>query len=241
MASLLPMANHDRTERLRPIVAIDGPAGAGKSTLARALARELRLPYVNTGLMYRALASRALAREVDADDPRTLAEMAEGIRFGLSDSGIPELLIDESAPDASLTDPRIESIVSEVARHPEVRTILRRYQRELGRAGCVMEGRDIGTAVFPDADVKIFLSADPGVRAGRRVRERVDGTPDADVGTEPDAVAQAVARRDDQDRQTNPLEPAPDAHVLDSSRLSREEVLAETLRIVRAAPAGKEA
>jgi cytidylate kinase len=219
--------------RPAPVIAIDGPAGAGKSTLARALARELGLPYVNTGLMYRAVASRALAREVDPGDEATLADIAARMRFDLGQGDVPEILIDGSVPDASLATPGVESIVSAVARHPAVRGVLRERQRALGEGGAVMEGRDIGTVVFPDADVKIFLSADPGVRAGRRVRER--------RARKADRVAKAVAQRDALDRRTNPLEPAPDAHVLDSTRLSREEMLAEALRIVREALAGRPA
>jgi cytidylate kinase len=219
--------------RPAPVVAIDGPAGAGKSTLARALSRDLGLPYVNTGLMYRAVASHALAREVDPDDETTLAGIASGMRFELGEGDLLEILIDGSVPDASLATPGVESIVSAVARHPAVRRVLRQQQRLLGERGAVMEGRDIGTVVFPDADVKIFLSAEPEVRVGRRVRER--------RARRGDKVADEVARRDALDRKTNPLEPAPDAHVLDSTRLGREEVLAEALRIVRAALAGRPA
>jgi cytidylate kinase len=155
------------------------------------------------------------------------------MRFELEPGDIPEILIDGAEPDASLATHEVESIVSAVARHPAVRGVLRERQRGLGERGAVMEGRDIGTVVFPDADVKIFLSAEPGVRAGRRVRER--------RARRADRVASAVAERDALDRRTNPLKPAPDAHVLDSTRLSREEVLAEALRIVRAALVGRPA
>jgi cytidylate kinase len=221
----LPAMSSQTSRRARPVIAIDGPAGAGKSTLARALARALGLPYINTGLMYRALASRALERGVDPDEATGLAEIADGLVFTLSADQIPELLIDGEPPGESLADPRVEAVVSAVARHPEVRAILRGRQRALGEKGSVMEGRDIGTVVVPGADVKIFLSAASNVRVGRRLRERVRDRRDAGPA--------GVVERDARDRQTNPLEPAPDAHVLDSTRLGKEEVFAEALRIVR--------
>jgi cytidylate kinase len=208
-----------------PVVAIDGPAGAGKSTLARELARRLRLPYINTGLMYRAVAAEALARGVAPDDARGLAEIARSLRFSLSPSSSPrELVINGSEPWSMLTSGEVEAIVSEVARHAEVRSVLRRAQRALGAGGCVMEGRDIGTVVFPDADVKIFLSAAPEVRVRRRERERGG---DAEVGA-------SVVRRDSLDAKTNPLEPAADAHVLDTTKLGPQEALSQAVTLVRA-------
>jgi GTP-binding protein len=210
------------------VIAIDGPAGAGKSTLARRLADRLGLPYVNTGLMYRALADRALSLGVDPDDADRLGAEATVLRFDLGEAQGPgeplaELSIDGALPAPSLASPEVEQVVSRVARHPEVRRVLRERQRALGAAGCVMEGRDIGTVVFPDADVKIFLSAVPGIRADRRERER-GGT---------GGIGAAVAERDALDAMTNPPVPAADAHVLDTTAAGPQEVLAAALEIVR--------
>jgi cytidylate kinase len=206
------------------VIAVDGPAGAGKSTVSRALAARVGLPYVNTGLMYRAVTARALAAGVDPDDEPVLEDIARGIDFALRDDDGMTLSIDGRPPGEELSSPGVEAVVSAVSRHPRVRAVMRRAQRWLGAAGCVMEGRDIGSAVFPDADVKIFVSADPRVRAARRERERGDPT-----------VGAAVATRDALDSQTNPLEPAPGAEVIDTTRLPPDEVVAEALAIVRAA------
>lgn len=210
---------------MAPVIAIDGAAGSGKSTLARALALELGLPYVNTGLMYRALALRAHRDGVAPDDAAALERLARGMRFELDRSvRPPELTIDGEPPSETLTSPEVESSVSVVARHPEVREVLRAEQRRLAADGAVMEGRDIGTVVAPGAPLKIFLEANPVERADRRALERED---------DPSRIAEALGTRDELDARTNPLEPAPDAVVLDTTGLAAADVVRRALELVR--------
>jgi cytidylate kinase len=203
-------------------VAIDGAAGSGKSTLGRALGRALGLPYVNTGLMYRALAAAALAERVPADDAVSLARICRELRYRLTQGEPPELEVEGWGSDA-LTAAAVERTVSTVAAHPEVRAPMRVAQRRLGETGAVMEGRDIATVVFPDAAVKLYLRADPVQRAARRAAER-----DRRRGIE-----DALHDRDRRDAETNPHEPAPDAVVLDTGLLDAEETLASALAVIR--------
>jgi cytidylate kinase len=190
------------------VVAIDGAAGSGKSTLARRLAGALGLPYVNTGTMYRALTLEARRRGVDVEDAEGLKSLAETLRFTLSSEGLRELLIEDERPVEELESAEVEAAVSAVARHPEVRAVLRRMQRRLGEEGAVMEGRDIGSAVFPDAPVKVYLTARPEERAGRRAGDRGAS-----------GAAGALHERDERDARVNPFVPPEDAVVIDTSRL----------------------
>jgi cytidylate kinase len=222
------------------VVAIDGPAGSGKSTLAQRLAQALDLPYVNTGLMYRAVTLRALREGVDLEDGPALAEVARGIRFDLSSKFTPPaLVIDGEPPSPELVAPEVEVNVSTVSRHPEVRDVLRDEQRRLGTQGAVMEGRDIGSVVLPDAAVKIFLVAAPTERAARRVRERHGAASEGSLPVTPDSapvtpdVAEALATRDARDELVNPFVPAPDAVPLDTTGKEPDEVLRQALAIAR--------
>lgn len=218
------------------VIAIDGAAGSGKSTLARGLAVALGLPYVNTGVMYRALTLAAIDGAVDPNDGDALAQLMSRLRFGLSSGlssgglssgGLRELEVEGSAPSEALQGARVEAEVSRVARHPQVRTLMRDAQRAIGSPSAVVEGRDIGTVVFPDASVKLFLQAAPGTRVERRTEQR-GGTSD-DEG-----VAEALRRRDARDATVNPFEPAPGATIVDTSDLTVEGTLRIALEIVRA-------
>jgi CMP/dCMP kinase len=208
------------------VVAIDGPAGAGKSTLARGLAQELGVPYVNTGLMYRSVASVALREGVDPSDDEALRGIAAALEFALDESTTPVLTVDGKRPGAELATAEVEAVVSAVARHPGVRAVLRAEQRALGAGGSVMEGRDIGTVVFPDADVKVFLRAEPDERISRRKAER---------GTRDETLGQALELRDALDAKTNPLVPAADAHLVDTTGRAPEEVLRQVLELIETA------
>ena len=216
----------------RIVVAIDGPAGSGKSTLARDLASALHLPYVNTGTMYRALTRRALQEGIDADDGAALATLAAAMRFDLDRTVEPPALrVDGRPPDEALASAEVESNVSRVARHPEVRAVLRAEQRRLGRDGAVLEGRDIGSVVFPDATVKLYLQADAEARAARRAEEL-----QADEGER--AVAERLEARDALDARVNPFVPPGDALVIDTTSLDAGQVLARALALVRDRTAG---
>jgi len=206
------------------VVAIDGPAGVGKSTLARRMSVALGLPYVNTGLMYRALTARALREGLDLGDGLALRQAAREVEFDLDfTTRPPELRIDGRAPGEDLVAPEVEANVSEVSGHPAVRELMREEQRILGRRGAVMEGRDIGSVVFPDADVKIRLEALPRERVVRRSRERRESLD----------VEGSLNARDELDSKVNPFVPAPGAATIDTTDKDVDAVFAEAMAIVR--------
>jgi cytidylate kinase len=198
------------------LVAIDGPAGAGKSSVARAVAGALGFTYLDSGAMYRAV---ALLAERSGRPP---AEVARALRIELGD----RVTVDGEDVTAAIRTPEVSAGASRVAAEPEVREAMVGRQRELLRHGdWVAEGRDIGTVVAPEAEVKVFLTASPEVRAGRRAGER---------GTSAGAVLAEQAERDERDstRAHSPLEPAPDAHVIDSSELDLAGVVERVIALV---------
>ena len=219
--------------RPRPIVAIDGPAGAGKSTASRRLAGRIGFVLVDTGAIYRGIALTAKERGISWDDGPALRALAERtqLSFAVGSSGEPRLRIDGVDRAAEIRSPEISAGASAISRHPEVREALLGLQRALGaEGGVVLEGRDIGTVVFPDAEVKIFLTASPEVRGRRRFEElRAQGV-EADL----DATIEAVRARDraDETRAVAPLRPAPDAEWLDSSAMPMDDVVEKMVAIV---------
>lgn len=218
------------------IVAIDGPAGSGKSTIARALARERGLTYLDTGAMYRCATLRCLQRGVDLADREAVARVAEacGIGFGTAEDGSQTVFESGEDVSAQIRSAEVDHNVSAVAAVPAVRAAMVARQRELGRSGNVVaEGRDIGTVVFPQADVKVFLTADPAARAHRRAVQRAGGNSTTDASAQADGeeerkILEDIVRRDrlDSSREESPLRPAEDAVHIDSSSLSVEEEVA---------------
>ena len=212
------------------IIAIDGPAGAGKSTIASRLARKLGYVNLESGAMYRALALKAIDRDASFDDEAALVAMAEDSKIQLEPTlGGNRTLLDGRDVSSRIRERDVTEAASRVSVHPKVRAWMVAHQREMGASGgIVMEGRDIGTKVFPDADLKIFLDADPVVRERRRMeQQKIKGELAASVAAE-------LRERDHRDRTraTSPLVAAEDAIIIDSSSMSEDEVLAQVEELI---------
>lgn len=209
------------------IIAIDGPAGAGKSTIASRLARKLGYVNLESGAMYRALALKAIENDISFDDEAALYELAQKSRIKLEPTiGGNRVMLDGRDVTQRLREGDVSQAASRVSVHPAVREWMVAKQREMGvDGGVVMEGRDIGTVVFPDANVKIFLDADPVIREQRRMKQQ---------GATSESMAAELRERDrrDRTRANSPLAPAPDATVLDSTSLSEDEVLRRVEELV---------
>jgi CMP/dCMP kinase len=213
------------------IIAIDGPAGAGKSTIASRLARKLGYVNLESGAMYRALALKAIEWDVSFDDEAALRKLAEGARIALEPTlGGNRVLLDRKDVSARIREQDVTEGASRVSVHPLVREWMVARQQEMGKnGGVVMEGRDIGTKVFPNADLKVFLDADPVVREQRRLdQQHIKGPSAASMATQ-------LRERDrrDRTRAASPLAAATDAVVIDSTQLSEDEVLRRIENLVQ--------
>lgn len=207
------------------VIAIDGPAGSGKSTVARAVASRLGLEYLDTGAMYRAVAFAAISRGVDVEDTERVADIAERARLEVDERGV---RVDGVDATIEIRGPEVTRAVSVVAANPKVRAALRDQQRAWARrrGGGVLEGRDIGTVVFPDAILKVYLTADPEVRAARRSKEVRD--------LSYETVAADIARRDtlDTGRRHDPLVEAADSVLVDTTDLTVERVVDRIMELL---------
>ena len=215
-------------------IAIDGPAGAGKSTLARALARELGYLYVDTGAIYRTVAVRAREAGVDPGDPVQVEKLLEGldIRMDYGGDGVQHMYLSGRDVTQTIRENEISGMASQVAALPAVRAFLLDFQRRQAREhNVVMDGRDIGTVVLPQAGVKIFLTAAPEARARRRTAELLQRGQDADF----DEILREIRQRDEQDenRPVAPLRQAEDAALLDTTNLDLKGSLEALLTLVR--------
>ena len=210
-------------------IAIDGPSAAGKSTIAKRLAKALGYSHLDTGAMYRCVGYLAAQRGIDLHDEDALTEMTASMRIRFDSEG--HVFLNEEDVSAAIRENRVSMLASSVSVHPRVRKLLVDMQRQMALdKGVIMDGRDIGTVVLPDAELKFFMVASVEARARRRYQEYLDKHIEADY----DTICEDIKKRDDQDmhRAASPLTKAADAHEIDTSDMSIEEVCAAILSLV---------
>ena len=216
------------------IITIDGPAGSGKSTIAKMIAKELGFTYIDTGAMYRAVALKIKRSGVYPDDPLSVVKVLQSTQIDLipSENGVKVFLDGEDVSGLIRTE-EIGKLASKIARHPQVRKILVRMQRKLGEKAknAVLEGRDTGTIIFPDADIKFFFTASPEVRAERRFKELKE----KGINVSFSDILKEIKERDrlDETREDSPLRPAEDAVIIDTTGKSLHQVFREVLQIIK--------
>lgn len=211
-------------------IAIDGPAGAGKSTIAKAVAQRLGIFYVDTGAMYRAIALKTLRSNIALDHEEEVEQLAEKSEIILEHSEARRVFCDGEDVTQAIRNPEVSRAVPKIAAYPKVRERLVQLQRqEANRGAVIMDGRDIGTVVLPEADLKIFLTASPEERAHRRWLELRNSGKELSL----DEVQQDMVKRDKQDseREVAPLEPASDALILDTTGLSIQEIVDQIINL----------
>ena len=232
------MGNASKRKRLT--IAIDGPSGAGKSTVARALSKRLDYLYIDTGAMYRTVALRAKEKGISPENELALSQLASSLDIAFVTEGEQtHIFCDGEEMTGAIRTPEISRLASSISRQKRVREALVRMQREIGKeGGVILEGRDIGTVVFPDADVKFYLDAETDERARRRYHEMVQKGVNVDLKE----TQEELAQRDHSDMHRNhsPLKKANDAVFIDSTHRSVEEIVEEMVRIVKAKAKGRE-
>lgn len=214
-------------------IAVDGPAGAGKSTIARAVAERLRFVYVDTGAMYRAMALYFIKENISPEDEKAIGQAAKRVKVTITyENGVQQVILNGDNVSGSIRTPEVSAMASHISAYLPVREKLVELQKELAeRESLIMDGRDIGTCVLPEADLKIYLDASPAVRAERRYKEMTEKGMECDLRE----IEEEIKKRDYQDmhREHSPLSQARDATYLDTSHMDIDQVIEEILYLAR--------